>query len=228
MADLSAQTRKDAEAKQWHGYGAFQHCVRSDSLLIASLGIGDDMFGIPLWAIKLAGYAIVIGGIWWAISSAISRHDAGVFKEGQAEVQGKWEVDKISRDQAQQKAVQEALAANDLARKNDQKINQDVLRNHENTITQLETRLKSARAAADLVGLRISRSLICTNQPAARGQAASTGQPDATGSDTVDLPLTLATSLRDLASAADKDIGTKDAKIKALQDWITSHGFYTP
>ncbi len=165
---------------------------------------------IPFWALKYGAIAIVLGAVAWTIHQGIKAHDEAVFSSGQSDIQTKWDADK----QAQ-------TAVRQIEAEKNERESRKVVQTYENKISDLLEKGRVTRAIP-VAGLRVSKS-ICNP----RTETASTSVVDATGADTVELPLTITTSLYSIVDDADERIELKDAKIKALQDWIISQGFYT-
>lgn len=164
---------------------------------------------IPFWALKYGAIAIVLGAIVWTIHQGIKTHDEAVFASGQSDIQNKWDADK----QAQ-------AAARQIEAEKNERESRKVVQTYENKIADLLEKGRAIRAIP-VTGLRISKS-ICNP----RTETTSTSVVDAARADAIELPLTITTSLYSIADDADEQIGLKDAKIKALQDWIISQGFF--
>lgn len=154
---------------------------------------------------------------------------AGGHHFGAASVQAKWDRDKLARAEHEKQAVLAAVAKNEAARQQDLAATRTTLTDYERKLHESEDRIAAERAAADRQRLRIAIPVPQRDCPAGERTAASTGRADAAGTvETVELPEAVERGLRDLAEAADRETDRLRAKIDALQDWIRTHGFYSP
>jgi len=146
---------------------------------------------------------------------------------GASGVQADWDRDKLTRADAQTKAVLAAVAKNEADRQQDLAAARATITTYERKLHEADDRIAAERAAADRERLRITiPQRAC---PAPAGEAAGAGRADAAGAvETVELPEAVERGLRDLVEGADRETERLTLKIEALQDWIRTHGFYGP
>jgi hypothetical protein len=145
---------------------------------------------------------------------------------GAARVQAAWNLDKVARASAQEKAVLAAVAANEKARQADLSTTKATLATYQENLREANDRIAAERAAADRIRLRIAiPARVCAT--AAAGEATGAEPADAAGTvESIELPETVERGLRDLAQGADSEVARLRAKLTGLQDWVRTHGFY--
>lgn len=185
------------------------------------------MFGLSDIASRLICYGLLIAALIGAYAEWHHKIYEKGYVAGQASVQTKWDADKVARAKAQSQAVAAATIAKTADEKKDTQATKQVEVTYGTRTSKIHSEVSAERSAVATVGLRYE-ARIDRNRPAPSGQAASTSVDNAAGTEAVELPLKITESLLDIASDADEQIDLKDAKIQALQDWITSHGLYTP
>jgi ribosomal protein L9 len=183
---------------------------------------------MPLWVIRLIGYGLIFGMLSLGFHHLKSKYDNSYIDQGKAIVQSEWDADKVVQKAAEQKAIQDAIAKNESDHKTDLDATKQIEVIYAKSTSKIHQTVTDERNAVSASGLRLDRNQLGTlcNQLAASGKTASATGDNAAGDDSTNLPLTLTTSLLSIASDADEAVAMKDAKIKALQDWIVSHGFY--
>ena len=183
---------------------------------------------MPLWAIRLIGYGLLFCALALGLHHLKSNYDNSLIDKGKSIVQAEFDAYKVAQKAAEQKAVQEAIAKNEADHKTDVIATKQIEVVYAKATSNIHQTVTNERNAVATSGLRLDRNQIGTicDQLAATGKATSASINNAAGNDSANLPLTLTTSLLSIASDADEAVAMKDAKIKALQDWIISHGFY--
>ncbi|TWI69069.1 hypothetical protein IP91_00134 [Pseudoduganella lurida] len=167
--------------------------------------------------------ALVIGG---GLLGALALAGWSGHWVGAARVQSAWDLDKVARASAQEKAVLAAVTANEKARQADISATKATLATYKENLREANERIVAERAAVDRIRLRISiPTRVCA--AAGPGEAPGTGPADAVGAvESIELPEPVERGLRDLAESADSEVARLRAKLHGLQDWVRTHGFY--
>ena len=152
-------------------------------------------------------------------------HYHGV-NSGRAEIQAKWDVDKLARADANNKAILAAVAANEATHQANLAKTQKVIANYETAINAKNAAITAERRTAER--LRLDRAAVCS-RPAATSQAAgSEPVDDSRAPATVELPQEVERRLLDSAEDADREVARLQSKVTGLQAWIMANGFYGP
>jgi hypothetical protein len=173
-------------------------------------------------------YKVIAGALALVLAAGAAKvWEHHIFATGAASVQAKWDAAKLAASEDSKKAILAAVAVNDAAHETDIKQTQKVIKNYEVALDIKNDQITVARAAADHVSLRIDRAAIC-GRVAPASVAGGPVSVDGAGAEsgTVELPGPLGSSLRDIASDADREVADQAALIDALRAWIVGHGFY--
>lgn len=173
-------------------------------------------------------YAI-LSGVLLLIAVAFGGYHKG-HQIGSAEIQTKWDASKLAQSEANNQAIQAAVAKIDAAQKLDIKQTQKVIANYETDIKTKDAAITAARRDADRERLRITvdKSSVCARPPEAAETAGTIAVNGSREAATIDLPPEIEKGLRDIAEDADRQIADRDAKLAGLRAWVRSHGFYGP
>lgn len=170
----------------------------------------------------------ILGGVLLLIAVAFGGYHKG-HSIGAAEVQTKWDANKIARSEANNKAIVDAVAKNNLEHEADLIKTAKVITNYETALDTKNAQIATARRDADAKRLRITvdQSAVCA-RPSEAAETAGAKSVDGTGTAAIDLPREIEQGLRDLAEDDDKAIALRDEKLAGLRAWIKEHGFYGP
>ena len=159
-----------------------------------------DLIPAP-YRLLAAGIGLALAAA--AIGGAVLHYGAGQYKDGQAEVQGRWTAAELKRAEAARKA-EEANRAEEQRRVAAQKEIEDA---HQAQLAQAAADAASATAAADGLRNRIGALVAASRRGPAAGNPTPTGvsapAPDATGV-CADVLVRLLTRGQLLASVADQ------------------------
>ncbi|WP_422972981.1 hypothetical protein [Undibacterium sp. TC9W] len=157
---------------------------------------------------RLVAIAALLAGLWAGVGYI---HHKGV-TEGKAEVQQKWDADKLARSQAETAATLSRVKNNERIAEQQALDNEKIKKGHDDEIASIRV------ANANPVRLRISDSICRGFASATKAQSAGSG--DAALAGTLALPEALERNLQDLIQEADTIV----ASCRAAQSFIRTNG----